>query len=124
MRVGVRSKNAACRVCVSALRVVMPGVALMKGTSSMEHGAVLGNLAMYMAYAMVSSGHLPLMMLMLLLAFLAEGQTQQCAIQICDLASQGEGLGHRQFRIPTFQTYKIRPFLLVFLREKAQRSRN
>ena len=64
------------------LRVVMRGVALMRGTSSMEHGSVLGNLAMYMAYAMVSSGHLPLMMLMLLLAFLAEGQTQKCANKI------------------------------------------
>ena len=86
------------------LQMVMPGIALMSGTSSFEHGEVLGNLAMYMAYAMVSSGHLPLMMLILLLAFLAEGQTQKCAIKTCDLASQGEGLGHRQFRIPTFQT--------------------
>ena len=63
---------------------------------------------MYMAFAMVSAGHLPLMMLMLLLAFVAEGQTQKCPIKICDVASRGEGLGHPQFRIPTFQTYKIR----------------
>ena len=56
--------------------VVMPGIALMRGTSPMEHGAVLGSMAIYMSYAMVSSGHLPLMMLMLLVAFLAEGQTQ------------------------------------------------
>ena len=67
----------------------MPGIALMSGISSFVHGEVLGNLAVYMAYAMVSSGHLPLMMLMLLLAFLAEGQTQKCAIKICDLAGSG-----------------------------------
>ena len=35
--------------------------------------SVLGNLAIYMAYAIMSSGHLPLMMPMLLLTFLAEG---------------------------------------------------
>ena len=51
----------------------MPGMALLKDASPMESGAVLGNMAVYMAYAMVSSGHLPLMMPMLLLAFLAEG---------------------------------------------------
>ena len=101
LRARVRSKNAS----VSALRVAMPGLALMRGTSAIEHGAVLRNLAIHMAYAMMSSGHLPLMMLMLLLAFLAEGETQKCAIKICDLASQVAGLGHRQFRIPTFQTF-------------------
>ena len=53
--------------------VVMPGFALMRDASPMESGAVLGNMAIYMAYAMVSSGHLPLVMPMLLLAFLAEG---------------------------------------------------
>ena len=45
----------------------------------MEHGAVLGNMAIYMAYAMVSSGHLPLMMPMLLVAFLAEGLVARVA---------------------------------------------
>ena len=59
--------------------VVMPGMALLKDTSLMEHEAVLGNLAIYMAYAIVSSGHLPLMMLMLLLGCFAEGQTRKCA---------------------------------------------
>ena len=53
--------------------VVMPAITLLRGTSPMEAGAVLGNMAIYMAYAMVSSGHLPLMMPMLLVAFLAEG---------------------------------------------------
>ena len=33
----------------------------------------MGSFGVYMADAMVSSGHLPLMMLMLFLAFLAEG---------------------------------------------------
>ena len=52
----------------------MPGLALvMRSMLPAEYGAVLGSFATYMAYAMVSSGHLPLMLPMLLLAFLAEG---------------------------------------------------
>ena len=53
--------------------LVIPGITLLRGTSPKKPGAVLGNMAIYMASAMVSSGHLPLMMPMLLLAFLAEG---------------------------------------------------
>ena len=54
----------------------MPGVALMRNKLPTEYGAVLGSFAVYMAYAMVSSGHLPLMMPMLFLALLVEGQGQ------------------------------------------------
>ena len=43
------------------------------GRRTFEEGALLGSFGIYMAFAMMSSGHLPLMMLMLLLAFLAEG---------------------------------------------------
>ena len=53
--------------------LVIPGVALLSEAPSVESGAVLGNFAIDMVYAMVSSGHLPLMMPMLLVAFLAEG---------------------------------------------------
>ena len=52
--------------------MVMPGISLLRDVR-LEPGAVLGNFAVYMAYAMVSAGHLPLMMPVLLLAFLAEG---------------------------------------------------
>ena len=56
--------------------VVVPGATLMIGKLPTESEAVLGNFAIYMAYAMVSSGHLPLMMPMLLLAGLSAGQVQ------------------------------------------------
>ena len=49
------------------------GISLVKNTLPADSEEVLGNFAIYMAYAMVSSGHLPLMMPMLLLSFLAEG---------------------------------------------------
>ena len=52
--------------------IVIPGTALLRKKLPDDSGAVLGNFAIYMAYAMVSSGHLPLMMPMLLIAFLAE----------------------------------------------------
>ena len=49
--------------------VVMPGIALLRDALPVKSGEVLtGNFSIYMAYAMVSSGHLPLMMPMLLLA--------------------------------------------------------
>ena len=59
--------------------VVIPGVALLRGKGPKDSGALLGNLANYMAYAMVSSGHLPLMMPMLLLAFLVDGLVARVA---------------------------------------------
>ena len=39
----------------------------------------MGNLGIYMAYVLVSSGHLPLMNLILLLAFLGEGLVARVA---------------------------------------------
>ena len=49
------------------------GVALLRNQLRTGAEPVLGNFGIYMAYAMVSSGHLPLMMPVLLLSFLAEG---------------------------------------------------
>ena len=59
--------------------VVMPGIALIKDKLPKESEAVLGSFAIHMAYAMVSSGHLPLMMPMLLLGFFAEGLVARAA---------------------------------------------
>ena len=54
--------------------VVMPGVTLLRRKLPVKSGELLaGNFAIYMAYAMVSSGHLPLMMPMLLLAISIAG---------------------------------------------------
>ena len=53
--------------------VVMPSLTLMRNMLPKESGAVLGNFGVYMAYAIVSSGHLPLMLPMLLLACLIKG---------------------------------------------------
>ena len=44
-----------------------------------ESGAIVGNLGIYMAYMLVSSGHLPLMNLILLLAFWGEGLVARVA---------------------------------------------
>ena len=44
-----------------------------EGYTSSRTWSTLGNLAISLAYALVSSGHLPLMMPMLLIAYLAEG---------------------------------------------------
>ena len=52
--------------------LVMPGLALMRGSLPTESGAVVGTLGIYMAHALVSSGHLPLMNFILHLAFLGE----------------------------------------------------
>ena len=57
--------------------LVMPGTALMRNKLPTEIGSVLGNFAIFTAFAMVSSGHLPLMMPMLLLASLVEGLEQE-----------------------------------------------
>ena len=59
--------------------VVMPGIALIRNELPAESSAVLAQIAIHMAYAMVSSGHLPLMMPILLLAFLAEGLVARVA---------------------------------------------
>ena len=53
--------------------LVWPGLALMVGKLPRHSGAIVGNFGIYMAYALVSSGHLPLMNFILLLAFLGEG---------------------------------------------------
>ena len=47
--------------------LVMPGVALIRGKLPTDSGAVMGTFGIYMAYALVSSGHLPLMNLILFL---------------------------------------------------------
>ena len=49
--------------------VVIPGIAILRGSSQVKtSGEVLAKFAIYMAYATVSSGHLPLMLPLLLLA--------------------------------------------------------
>ena len=53
--------------------LTMPGLALMCGKLPTESGAVVGTSGIYMAFALVSSGHLPLMNFILHLAFLGEG---------------------------------------------------
>ena len=54
--------------------VVIPGIAFLRDSSEVKtSGEVLAKLAIYMAYAMVSSGHLPLMMPLLLLAVCIAG---------------------------------------------------
>ena len=57
----------------------MPAVALLRNKLPTESGAIVGNLGIYMAYVLVSSGHLPLMNLILLLAFLGEGLVARVA---------------------------------------------
>ena len=52
--------------------LAMPGMALMAGRLPTESGAIVGNIGIYMAYALMSSGHLPLMNIILLLAFLGQ----------------------------------------------------
>ena len=59
--------------------LVMPGIALMRGKLPTESGAAVGKITNHMAYAMVSSGHLPLVIPMLLLAFLADGLVAKVA---------------------------------------------
>ena len=59
--------------------LVMPGVALMRDKLPTESGAVVGNIGIYMAYALVSSGHLPLMNVILVLAYLGEGLVARVA---------------------------------------------
>ena len=51
-----------------------PSLSLANGDfGALRSGAVVGGYGIYMAYALMSSGHLPLMMPMLLMAFLGEG---------------------------------------------------
>ena len=57
--------------------LVMPAAALLNNKLPSRLQSVLGNSAVYTAYAMMSCGHLALMMPMLLLASLAEGQGQE-----------------------------------------------
>ena len=59
--------------------LVMPGLALMRGSLPTESGAVMGTLGIYMAHALVSSGHLPLMNFILHLAFFGEGLVARVA---------------------------------------------
>ena len=59
--------------------VVMPGIAILRNTPVVKPGEVLANLAICMAYAMVSSGHLPLMMPMLLLTVFTAGLVAKVA---------------------------------------------
>ena len=59
--------------------LVMPGVNLLRNELPKECGAIVGNFGIYMAYAMLTSGHLPLMNFILLLAFLGEGLVARVA---------------------------------------------
>ena len=59
--------------------LVMPGLALMRGTLPTESGAVMGTLGIYMAHVLVSSGHLPSMNFILHLALLGEGLVARVA---------------------------------------------
>ena len=70
----------------------MPGVALIRDKLPTEPGALVGNFGIYMAYALVSSGHLPLMNFILLLAFLGEGLVARVAwAEKCIKVSQKQG---------------------------------
>ena len=62
-----------------ATGLVIPGLALLMEMLPTESGAIAGNLGIYMAYMLVSSGHLPLMNLILLLAALGEGLVARVA---------------------------------------------
>ena len=57
----------------------MPGAALMRNSLRTQSTSVLSSFVIYMAYALVSAGHLPLMMPMLLLAFLADALVARVA---------------------------------------------
>ena len=59
--------------------LVMPGVNLMRNKLPAESSEVVGNFGIYVAYALVSSGHLPLMNFILFLAFLGEGLVARVA---------------------------------------------
>ena len=64
--------------------LVMPGLNLMRGKLPTESGAIVGNFGIYMAYVLVSSGHLPLMNIIVFLAFLGEGLVARVAwVQTC-----------------------------------------
>ena len=49
--------------------LVIPGVALLRNKLPKASGAIVGKLGIYMTYVLMSSGHLPLMKFVLLLAF-------------------------------------------------------
>ena len=53
--------------------LVMPGVKLMGKSLPTESSEVMANFGIYMAYLLLSSGHLPLMNFILFVAFLGEG---------------------------------------------------
>ena len=59
--------------------VLMPGIALLRNKLPKESGAIVGSFGIYMAYAIVSSGHLPLMNFILLLALVGEGLVARVA---------------------------------------------
>ena len=59
--------------------LVMPGLDLVRGVLPTESGQIVGNFGIYVAYALVSSGHLPLMNFVLLLACLGEGLVARVA---------------------------------------------
>ena len=51
----------------------------MAGRFPTESGAIVGRLGIHVAYALVSSGHLPLMSIILFLSFLGEGLVARVA---------------------------------------------
>ena len=59
--------------------LAISGLALARGKLPRESGAIVSNFGITMAYALVSSGHLPLMNGVLLLAFLGDGLVARVA---------------------------------------------
>ena len=53
--------------------LVMPGMNLMRKKLPTESSEIVGSFGIYMAYALVSSGHLPLMNFIIFASFLGEG---------------------------------------------------
>ena len=79
----------------------MPGVALSRDKLPTESSAVLGNVTVFAAYALISSGHLPLMMPMILLALLGEGLVARVAwAENCLKAQHVRDLDATSFRNP------------------------
>ena len=74
--------------------LVLPAVAIMRENLPTESGAIAGNLAISTAYVLMSSGHLPLMMPILLLALLAEGLVARVAWAETSLKYRGRDVEH------------------------------
>ena len=62
-----------------AMGLVMPGVAVLRNRLPKESATIVGSFGIFMAYAMLSSGHLPLISFILSLTFLGEGLVARVA---------------------------------------------